>query len=121
MIRIRPTTQNVEVLEKLAGVKQGTAAELTQLFVDHDFDIENFQLFEIVSGKPDNPYHVFDQFKINGWGWIDKTVASLISSWGLPIYKGETRDSKKIEQILACLGIDTNGVKTEENEGISWG
>jgi hypothetical protein len=58
MIRIRPTTQNVEVLEKLAGVKQGTAAELTQLFVDHDFDIENFQLFEIVSGKPDNPYHV---------------------------------------------------------------
>jgi hypothetical protein len=29
MIRSRPTTQNVEVLEKLAGVKQGTKERLS--------------------------------------------------------------------------------------------
>ena len=139
--RIYPTTRNITITEKLAGVKEGTFNSLTNIILENgkelskaEADGADYSAIEDIKYKQwellhDREEGLLDNFLTFGWGKFTTEAFKIIKAhipsdedenW---LWNGSTKDINLVSVILKAQGVDLEktGINAEAVEGLSWG
>jgi len=127
-IYLTPRTDDVAVLEQLAGVPAGTHQRLLDVTVKYpgrdlpgrdDYDQAQAYYKEIF-GDPD--LNALDNLRTYGFGRIKPAVSVVVQEAGKDTQAGTIlHASSLIRQIIEVQDVDLNGVPIEMLQGVSWG
>ncbi|MBI4673130.1 MAG: hypothetical protein HY741_15865 [Chloroflexi bacterium] len=132
--RLYPNTNDPRVLERLAGVPEGTHEKLATLREKYaelareaqancttaeelarvEYDLDS-QEFEAISA--DRNTFAYDSFIIFGWGRI-KNLRLIDRDYDLVV--GNESQPDKVEAILKMQRVDLKGVTLAEIGGVHW-
>ena len=125
--RLYPNNAIPELLERLAGVPQGTYERLVA--VDDKYPLRhgmNTKGFAQRQAHYDEIYadvnlNALEDMRVFGWGRLAPSVSAIIQEIGDYEYGGGITDPVQTQRILAVQGVDLHGVSVEEIEGVRWG
>lgn len=117
-IRLYPNTDNVAILEKLAGVKPGTAARLAEIETRHAAEIETaaheerydlgYKHWQEIDADED--LGSYSHFMLYGWGKFDGAGIAIGEC-------GSLNDLSEVATLFQRMGINADPA---ECQGVHW-
>ena len=127
-IYLSPRTDDVAVLEQLAGVPAGTHQRLLEVdakypgrdLADRDGYDQAQAYYKEIFG--DLELNALDDLRTYGFGRIHPAVSVIVQEAGKDTQAGTILHAGCLmRQIIAVQGVDLNGVPIEMLQGVSWG
>jgi len=121
-IYLGPRTDDVAVLEQLAGVPAGTHQQLLDPGRDlpcRDGYDQAQAYYEEIFGDPD--LNALDNLRTYGFGRIKPAVFTILREAGKDTQAGSITNPDLVRLVVDVQGVDLNGVSLEKLQGLSWG
>ena len=121
-IYLSPQTDNVAVLEQLAGVPAGTHQRLLDPGRDlpgRDGYDQAQAYYEEIFGDPD--LNALDNLRTYGFGRIKPAAFTILREAGKDTRAGSVTNPDLVRLVVDVQGADLNGVPLEKIQGLSWG
>jgi hypothetical protein len=123
--RLYARTENAAIIEKLAGVPQGTYAALQEFDSnpENQYDWGDTEKgYEVYCRKQQSPdLSTLEEFLLYGWGKFNRATIGVLERWQLNREVGSTTNPVIVRSLITSMGIDTKGVAHREFEGLKWG
>lgn len=123
--RLYARTENAAIIEKLAGVPQGTYAALQEFDSnpENQYDWGDTEKgYEVYCRKQKSPdLSTLDEFLLYGWGKFNRATIGVLERWQLNREVGSTTNSVIVRSLITSMEIDTKGIPLEKLEGLKWG
>ena len=120
--RLYPNHKTPELLERLAGVPQGTYERLAAVDDKYCAQVtgDGGQRAHYLEVSLDSNLSALETLRTSGWGKLTPTALAVIQEIGTKHEYGKTTDPILVRRVLVAQNVDLRGVSVDEIKGVCW-